>query len=518
MGLTLNAAEAVLGPALDAGHGDDPALIAGKRVITYAELARMTNRAGNALLALGIDRGDRVLLLMRDTPAFAAAYLGALRIGAIAVALNTRSSPEALSHVLADSAARLLLIDAALLPILEQVPAAERAGIVLAVAGGVAAGMAGWDVAEASASERLAAAATSASEPAFWIYSSGTTGPPKAIVHAHKDVLPTGLVLTEVLGLGRGTRVLTTSKLFFAYALDNAFLGALRAGTTTILQPDWPEPAATIEVAARAGAEVLFSVPSFYRRLLAEPVEQLARLGAVRHFISGGETIPEAFERRWRAATGRPILQIYGTSETFCVSMATRPEEATSGSVGRPLPGVGARLLDESGAEVAPGGTGVLWIAHPALAQGYWRRPALTGSTFRAGWFNSHDCFSVGDDGLWYHRGRDDEMLKIAGQWVGPGEVEAVLLAVAGVADAACVPVPDADGFPRLAGFVVTAAPAEKIEAAVAAACAEQLARHQRPRWIRCVAALPRTATGKVQRFRLREQILRELSAAAAQR
>ena len=508
----LNAAEAVLGPMLDAGNGDEPALIAEGRVISYAELAGMTNRAGNALLALGINRGDRVLLLMRDTPGFVAAYLGALRIGAIAVALNTRSSPGALSHVLADSAARLLLIDAVLLPTLEQVPARARAGIALA--GGAAAGMVDWDAAAASASESLAAAATSASEPAFWIYSSGTTGLPKAIVHSHRDVLPTGLVLTEVLGLGRGARVLATSKLFFAYALDNAFLGALRAGATAILQPDWPEPASTLDLAAGTGAEVLFSVPSFYRRLLAEPAEQLAKLGAVRYFMSGGETIPDVFEHRWRAATGRPILQIYGTSETFCVAMATRPGEATSGSVGRPLPGVSARLLDESGAEVASGGTGVLWIAHPALAQGYWQRPELTESVFRAGWFNSHDCFSRGEDGLWYHQGRDDEMLKIAGQWVGPGEVEAVLLAVAGIIDVACVPVPDADGFPRLAVFVVTAAPAEAIEAAIAAACVERLPRHKRPRWIRRVAALPRTATGKVQRFRLRERLLGELAAA----
>jgi 3-hydroxybenzoate/4-hydroxybenzoate---CoA ligase len=511
----LNAAEAVLAPTLAAGHGDDPALLADDRTVTYAELARAVNRAGNALVALGIDRGDRVLFLMRDTPGFMAAYLGTMKIGAVAVALNTRSSGEALAHVLADSGARFLIVDGSLLNLLDHVPAAARAGIAIAVTGSAPAGTASWDAAEAGASEVLAPAETAATDPAFWIYSSGTTGPPKAIVHSHKDVLPAGSALTELLGLGRGARVLATSKLFFAYALDNAFLGPLRIGATVVLQPDWPEPAATIDLVARTRPAVLLSVPTFYRRLLAEPPERVALLGGVGHFLSGGEAIPEAFDRRWIAATGRPILQVYGTSEIFCVALAMRPHEVKLGSVGRPMPGVGTRLVDEAGAEVPTGATGVLWISHPALSAGYWQRPALTDDVFRAGWFNTRDCFAVDADGVWYHRGRDDEMLKIAGQWVGPAEIEAVLLAVPGVADAACVPVPDGDGFPRLAGFVVSSAPAADVENAAAAACAAHLPRHKRPRWIRCVPSLPRTATGKVQRFKLREQFAAEATTKA---
>lgn len=511
----LNAAEAVLAPALDAGHGDDPALLADGRLVRYAELARAVNRAGNALVALGIGRGDRVLFLLRDTPGFIAAYLATMKIGAIAVALNTRSPGEALAHVLDDSGARLLLVDVSLLKLLDQVPAAARNGVTIAAVGGAPPGTVSWDAAEAGASESLTPAETAAVEPAFWIYSSGTTGPPKAIVHAHKDVLPTGLVLTELLGLGRGARVLATSKLFFAYALDNAFLGPLRVGATIVLQSDWPEPASILDLVARARPAVLFSVPTFYRRLLAEPVERIALLRSIRHFMSGGEAIPEAFDRRWQAATGRPILQLYGTSETFCVAMAMRPREMIFGSVGRPMPGVRTRLVDDAGAEVAPGATGVLWIEHPALAAGYWQRPALTAEAFRAGWFNTRDCFVVGADGLWYHQGRNDEMLKIAGQWVGPAEIEAVLLATPGVADAACVPVPDADGFLRLAAFVVSAEPAPIVESAAAAACAERLPRHKWPRWIRQVPSLPRTATGKIQRFKLREQFVAETKSGA---
>lgn len=509
MGLRLNAGEAVLTPALAAGHGEDIAIVSGDLELSYVALDRMARRAGNAFATLGIGRGDRVLLLMRDTPVFAAAYLGALMRGAVAVALNTRSTPEALAHVFADSGARLLLTEATLLPLVEQIPASQRQSLAVVVTGDAPPGTASWDVAAARASEELSAADTAAEEPAFWIYSSGTTGVPKAIIHAHRDVLPTGQVLTEVLGLGRGTRVLATSKLFFAYALDNGFLGALRVGATVVMQPDWPDPAAVIDLMERTRVDVLFSVPTFYRRLLAEPAGQLARLGAISHFISAGEAVPEEFDRRWRAITGRPILQIYGTSETFCVAMAMSPQAAVPGSVGRPLPGVRTRLLDDAGGEVPPGVTGLLWIKHPALAQGYWQRPELTRECFQAGWFNTRDCFSVDADGYWYHQGRDDEMLKIAGQWVGPAEVEALLLTLPGVADAACVAVPDPDGFPRLVGFLVAAEPAAALRAA-RVACDERLPRHKRPRWIRSIGRLPRTVTGKVQRFKLREQFLAE--------
>ena len=504
----LNAAEAVLGPTLAGGRHDDPALLTAGGAISFGTLAREASRAGNALQALGVARRDRVLLLMRDTPGFVAAYLGALKIGAVAVALNTRATAAALAFYIADSGARLLVADAAFLPLL----GTSAGEIAVAVAGGATEGLASWEAACAAAPDTLAPAPTRADEPAFWIYSSGTTGDPKAIVHAHKDVLPAGRVLTEVLGLGRGARVLSTSKLFFAYALDNAFLGPLRVGASIILHPDWPDPAATLALIERHRPDAVFSVPSFYRRLLAEPPERLRVLGGVAHYLSGGEAVPEALDDRWRAAVGRPILDVYGTSETFCVAIATRPGEARLGSVGRPMPGVRTRLLDETGAEVEPGAPGVLWIDHPALASGYWHRPDLTAQSFREGWFNTRDRFRVDGDGLWRHLGRADDMLKIAGQWVSPGAIEAVLAQVPGVAEVACVPVPDADGFPRLAAFVVPASAASALEGAVTDACAHELPRHQRPRWLRIVAELPRTATGKVQRFKLREGLMAEIS------
>jgi len=437
---------------------------------------------------------------MHDTPEFVAADLGALKIGAVAVALNTRATAAALAFYAADSAAKLLLLDAAFLPLLK----ASASEIAVAVAGGAAGGLPSWDAACAAAPDALDPAPTRAEEPAFWIYSSGTTGDPKAIVHAHKDVLPAGRVLTEVLGLRPGARVLSTSKLFFAYALDNAFLGALRVGASIVLHPDWPDPTATLALIERHRPDAVFSVPSFYRRLLAEAQERPDVLGGVAHYLSGGEAVPEALDQRWRAAVGRPILDVYGTSETFCVAIATRPGEARLGSVGRPMPGVRTRLLDETGAEVEPGAPGVLWIDHPALASGYWHRPDLTAESFREGWFNTRDRFRVDADGLWHHLGRADDMLKIAGQWVSPGAIEAVLARVPGVAEAACVPVPDADGFPRLA------APA--LEGAVTEICARELPRHQRPRWLRLVAELPRTATGKVQRYKLKEALMAELA------
>jgi len=503
----MNAAEHLLGEAALARHGARIALACAERDVSYAQLAADTARAANVLRARGVRAGDRVMLLLRDTPEFAAAWLGAVRAGAVAIGLNSKLAEDDYRHMVADSGARLLVADerllAALGPLAAELAAARRL-----------VPLAEWQREVAAAAPDGAAHPAQREDPAFWLYSSGTTGRPKGIVHTHRAVLAAGQAQREVMGLAAGDRIFTTSKLFFAYALENGLLGPLALGATAILHPDWVELGEVEALVARRRPTAMFSVPTFYRRLLALPAERLAPFRSVRQFVSAGERLPAQLADAWRAAVGHEILTIYGMSETFCVIMMTPPGATGPLRSGRPLAGVELRLLAEDGRDAAPGMPGVLWVRHPALSLGYANRPEATREQYRDGWFCTRDLFVRDGEGNYSHQGRSDELMKVAGQWVQPGELEEAVTGLPAVAEAACVAVPDADGAERLALFVAARGtdPQSAIDAA-AQACEQKLPRHKRPKWIEPVPELPRTATGKVQRFKLRELLLQRRGA-----
>lgn len=500
----MNAADFLLGSSALARHGARVAIECGERTLTYAELAAQVARAASAMRESGVRPGERVLLLLRDSPAFASAWLGAVHAGAVVIGLNSKLAAEDYRHIAADSGARMLLADEDLLPVL-----GTLAGELTAA--GRLVGLTDWEAHVGRCAPAAAPHDAREEDPAFWLYSSGTTGRPKGIVHSHRSVLPVGQGQREIVGIGPGDRVFATSKLFFAYALENGLLGPLALGATAILHPDWADVEQVEAVLARHRPTAMFSVPSFYRRLLALPEARLAPLRAVRHYVSAGERLPASVFDAWRLATGREILTIYGMSETFCAAFMT-PRDATGGlRSGRPLAGVDARLLAEDGHDAAAGQPGVLWVRHPALSSGYANRPEATRDQFRDGWFCTKDVFVRDADGGYSHQGRSDELVKVAGQWVQPGELEEAVQGLDSIAEAACVPVPDADGFERLALFVAARGPdAQAAVAAAAAACEQKLPRHKRPKWILPVSELPRTATGKVQRFKLRELLERQ--------
>jgi benzoate-CoA ligase len=503
----VNAADHLLGEAALARNGARTALLCGEQALTYAELAADVGRAANALRALGVQPGDRVLLLLRDTPEFAAVWLGVVHAGAVAIGLNSKLTQDEYRYLVADSGARLLVAEDALLPGLG--PLAAELAREHRLSASIA-----WRGQVGGASAQALAHSARPEDPAFWLYSSGTTGRPKGIVHAHKAVLAAGQVQREVLGLGPGDKVFNTSKLFFAYALENGLLGPLALGATVILHPDWADIGEVQAIIARHRPAAMFSVPTFYRRLLGMPEDRLAAFRAVRHCVAAGERLPVLVLEGWRKATGREILSAYGMSETFCVSLATPPGGAGAQRSGKPLAGVEVRLLAEDGEEAALGAPGVLWIRHPALSSGYANRPEATREQFRDGWFCTKDVFVRDAQGYFAHQGRSDELVKVAGQWVQPGDLEEAVLGLPAIAEAACVPVFDADGFERLALFVAPRrADGPDAVAAAAAACAEKLPRHKRPKWIVQVAELPRTATGKVQRFKLRELLEQQRAA-----
>ena len=507
----MNAAEQLLGPEALARHGDRVALLCGGESVSYRDLADRVARAASALQALGVRPGDRVLLLMRDTPEFAAAWLGAVRAGAAAIALNTKLSEDDFRHIRADSGARLAIVGDVFATARPDLAAEQAREGSLAIAGtAVPAGARDWR-AEVARAAPAAACEAGPATPAFWLYSSGTTGKPKGIVHTHASVMASGEAL-RLLGIAPGERVFATSKYFFAYGLEHGLLGTLSIGATGIALPDWADPDSALAAAARHRPAAMFSVPSFYRRLLAEPAEKLAPLRPIRHFVAAGERLPLPVIEQWRDAVGSQILSLYGNSEAYCACLMMPPGSDSRGRTGQLLPLTEARLRDAAGNEPAEGEPGVLWLRHPALASGYVNRPEQSAAQFRDGWFCTQDLFVRDAEGFYLHQGRADELVKIAGQWVQPGELEEAAAADPLVAEAACVPVTDAEGFERLALFVAAHGDQARALEAASRACEQALPRFKRPKWIRGVAELPRTATGKVQRYKLRELLLRELA------
>ena len=511
----MNAFEHFLGKAALARHGSRSALICGTQTLSYAELAAQAARAANALRSLGVSPGDRVLLLMRDTPEFAAAWLGAVHAGAVAVALNTKLSEAEYRHIRSDSGARLSIVEdifALARPDLTTELMNEKSGADGVVIAGPNAGSApSWRDALKRAAPGAAPFEASAEDPAFWLYSSGTTGMPKGIVHAHRSLLPAGQAQREVIGLGTGEKTFATSKLFFSYSLEHGLLGPLATGATAILEPDWPNAQNVLDLVERHRPAAFFSVPTFYRNLLALGAARLAPFRNVRRFVAAGERLPAPLLEQWREATGGEILSLYGMSETFCACIVTPPGTSNGAHTGKPLAGVDTRLVTADGNDAAAGEAAELWVRHPALALGYANRPEQTAAQFRDGWFCTRDLFAKDAAGYFSHHGRSDELMKIAGQWVQPGELEEAVAGEPAISEVACVQVTDAEGFERLAMFVAARGDAASALAAAGRVCEQNLPRFKRPTWIRNVAELPRTATGKIQRFKLREQIEREL-------
>ncbi|MCC7413919.1 MAG: benzoate-CoA ligase family protein [Gammaproteobacteria bacterium] len=504
----MNAAEEILGPPLAAGLADQPALILGQTQLSYAGLEALVNRCGHALLAAGVGREQRVLLFMDDSPEFVALYLAAMKIGAVVVAFNIRATAADLRFVVEDSDCRALFIDAAFVDRWQEAGTGIADGPRVIVRGGT-----GRDSLERflpGHAEALEYAAMAPDDMAFWLYSSGTTGQPKGVVHCHHDVCIADRHLRENLGLRAGERLFTTSKLFFAFALGHSLFGGLRCGATVILYEGWPDGRAIIAEVERTRPQLLFTVPAFYRNLLAEGVAASEAFRQVRHFVSAGEKLPLPLFEQWQAATGRPILEGIGTSETVFLFLANTPDAVRPGSAGRRLPWADVRLWTGSGEEItAPDTPGTLWVRMDSVFDRYWRLQARTHATFRDGYYCTGDVFSFDADGYWHHHGRDDDMLKISGQWVSPAEIEDCVLRIDAIREAAVVGAPNADGLVRAALFVVAEGDGARdaLEERIRATLTGSLSIYKCPRTICFVDEIPRTATGKVQRFKLRDML-----------
>jgi benzoate-CoA ligase family protein len=499
-----NAVSAILDDSVGGGAADRPALAGPGGVVTYRELLAMVGRAGNALRGLGVEPEQRVALLMPDGVEWAATFLGALRIGAVAVPFNTRMRPGEWVAMLRDSRARVLVADAALLALLRPL-LVDLPHLRAVVATG--------DSATSLRSLLAAAPAECAPEPvsgddmAFWLYTSGTTGGPKAAVHVHRSLLAGRHYGIDVLGGTENDRVFATSKLFFAYALGNALLLPLYLGACTYLDPAWPEPAGVLDVLRRFEPTLFFSVPTFYGRLLRAELPPEA-FRTVRACVSAGERLPPELYIAWRQRFGVEILDGLGATETIFMVLANRPRHSRAGSAGQPVPGTEVRLLDADGRPVPAEAAGLLHVRTPSVSSGYWNRLDVSRRAFVGEWFRTGDVLRRDADGFYYHDGRDDERFKVAGLWVAPGEVEAALCSHPDVIEAGVVGALADGGLVKAVAFVVprTGADPGALPQALAAHATAALPSHQRPHQIRVVDELPRTVTGKLQRYVLRER------------
>ena len=479
------------------------------------------NRAGNALRALGVRPEQRVLLLLTDTVRFPALFFGAIKIGAVPVPVNTLLTAGDYDDLLRDSRAVTLVVSAALFarvaPVLAGQPFLEH----VVVDGSVEDG--GPTLALAPLLERaepaLPAAPTTADDVAFWLYTSGSTGKFKGAVHLQSDLVHTAeLYAVGVLGLREDDRVFSAAKLFFAYGLGNSLTFPLRVGATAVLMAERPTVTAvrrrlTVDLPGCGPPEsgprqptVFCGVPTLFASLLADP--GLERPPRLRVSTSAGEALPRDLGERWRERMGSDILDGIGSTEMLHIFISNRHGDVRYGATGKVVPGYEVKIVDDHGAPVPAGHVGDLWVSGPSAAAGYWNRRELSRATFHGAWTRTGDHYLCDDDGYYVYQGRSDDMLKVGGIYVSPFEVEAALISHDKVLEAAVVAHRDEHDLIKPKALVVlkdlehaSEALADELRAHVKAA----LAPYKYPRWIEFVRELPKTATGKIQRFKLRK-------------
>jgi benzoate-CoA ligase family protein len=498
---------------LEEGRGGRLAVVAGPERLSYEALARLVRRAQHGLGALGVRPEERVAMVVRDEPGFLAWFLGCLRAGVVPVPLSTMLRGEELGAIVDDARARVAVLSAASLPLLPALAAGapDLAQVVvvgepegpLPVVPGV--GLVSFD--DLDDEGELPPGRTGRDSPAFWLYSSGTTGTPKGVMHRHGSLEATARTYAaEVLRIGPEDRCFSAAKLFFAFGLGNALTFPLSVGATTVLDPRPASPAMVAEVVARDQPTLFFGSPGLLAAMVAQEVDPRP-FASVRLGATAGEALPAEVHRRFTERFGFPVLDGLGSTEALHIFLSNRPGAERPGTSGTPVPGYEVRLVDDEGRVVEePGVPGNLQVAGPSIATGYWCRTEATQAAFEGRWLRTGDVYVRTEDGCYQFLGRTSDMIKAGGIWVSPAEVENVLLAQEAVAEAAVVGGRTPEGLEEVVAFVVPRPGVELDPVALEAHCRERMAAFKRPRRIVVVEELPKTATGKIQRYRLRQE------------
>jgi benzoate-CoA ligase len=504
-----NAAYDLIERNLRAGRSENIAFIDDQGSYSYGELATRVCKFANALRGAGIAAEQRILLCMHDCIDFPVAFLGAIQAGIIPVPVNTLLTAADYEFILADSYAQLAIVSAPLLPlfseILEKLPSLRQI-----VASGNCTSNDAVEIGQfaASASRQPNVSPTCCDSICFWLYSSGSTGRPKGTLHVHSSLIQTAeLYARPILGIQQSDVVFSAAKLFFAYGLGNALTFPLSVGATSVLMAERPTPNAVVRRLLQHRVTIFYGVPTLYASLLANPELPHHDRLALRRCTSAGEPLPEDIGKRWREAVGVDILDGIGSTEMLHIFLSNSPSDVRYGTTGKPVPGYTLRLIDDRGQEVPPGEHGELHVAGPSSAVMYWNNREKTRATYLGAWTRSGDKYYVTADGYYVYAGRTDDMLKVGGIYVSPAEVEAALISHHAVLEVAVVGRPDRDDLVKPIAYVVVQSgitASQELADALKQHVKALLAPYKYPRWIEFVDELPKTATGKIQRFKLR--------------
>jgi len=516
-----NAATYFVDRNVDEGRGDAIAIECGAERVTYRQVAERANRFGSALRRLGLQPEQRIVLILQDTPAFAYSFFGAIKAGIVPVPLNTLWRAKDYQHALDDTGARLLVISEALLKEFLAIDRRELPRLEhLVVVGQPPAGGLDFDALLAESSPVLSAERTHRDAMAFWLYSSGSTGSPKGCVHLQHDMWVCAESYAKgVLGMRASDRCFSAAKLFFAYGLGNALYMPFAVGATSILLPEAPTAPRVYDIIERHQPTLFFSVPTNFGMLLAHLRQGYGGqaggqahdgdfdLSSIRNAVSAGEALPESLFRRFKQRFGVEILDAIGSTECLHMFIANRPGQVRPGSSGQVIPGYEARIVDDDGRPVAVGEIGNLLIRGDSTCAYYWNQHEKTKQTIHGEWIRTGDKYHRDEDDFYWYDGRTDDMLKAGGIWVSPIEIESVLIDHDAVQECAVIGRDDDDGLSKPFAFVVLRAQVSaspELAASLQQFVRERLADYKRPRGVEFVLELPKTATGKLQRFKLR--------------
>jgi 4-hydroxybenzoate-CoA ligase len=515
-----NAAEYFIDRNVRQGRGHKVAIHTRLRRYTYNDLQKMVNKTANALWDLGVRIEDRVMLVLLDVPQFYAFFFGAIRIGAVPVPISTMMTAKDYEYYLNDARARVLVISEELRPVIHEIEGDLpylRDMIVISEKDGA---RIPFKQKYKRAPSVVKTALTTKDDPGFWLYSSGSTGSPKGTVHSMSDMVVTARNYAQgVLGLQEDDVTFSASKLFFAYGLGNSMYFPLSVGAAAVLCPDRPAPETVFGYLHDFRPTIFFGVPTLYAALLDwnERRDQERggkpdpdgehELSSVRMCVSAGEALPAELFHRWKARFGIEILDGIGSTEMLHIFLSNRPGAVRPGSTGTPVPGYELRILDEAGQEAPRGELGNLMVKGDSAAQLYWRKREKTRKTMVGEWINTGDKYLIDPDGYFWCCGRGDDMLKVGGIWVSPVEVESAIIKHRAVLECAVVGHPDDQGLIKPKAFVVLRegqAASEALADEIKALVKKELAPYKYPRWVEFLAALPKSATGKTQRYKLR--------------
>jgi len=508
----MNAATYFVDANVEAGRGEKIAICnAGDgSTCTYNDVLEMTNRTGNALQALGVRREERMMLLLFDSPEFVFCFYGAIKIGAVPIPTNTLLTAADYEYLLNDSRARVLVISEPLLAKIESIRDRLEYLEQIVVVGETCGGDLNYSELVSSGEPELSPEMLSKDDACFWLYSSGTTAFPKGAVHLQHDmIVAADLYARSILDISEHDRTFSVAKLFFAYGLGNGLYFPFRVGATTILYPDRPHAVKAYEIIQEYCPTIFFCVPTGYAAMLAvdDPANRFDT-GSLRLCVSAGEALPAALFHRWKDLFGVDILDGIGSTEILHIFISNRPGRIRPGSTGEIVPGYEARIVDEQGREVAAGEVGDLLIKGDSICVCYWNKHEATKDTMQGHWIRTGDKYRRDEDGYFWYQGRGDDMLKVGGIWVSPVEVESVLIRHPAVLESAVVGVADGAGLIKPKAFVVLKDPSganhDELAVELQNFVKANAAVYKYPRWLEFVTELPKTATGKIQRYRLR--------------